>query len=68
MAVNKVDMLKKIADAETAILKLQADAAAGGMPAADEAEIDAALTHLAEVANPTVPNPPDVPPDPGGTP
>jgi hypothetical protein len=62
---NKADMLAKIAAAEAGVIKLQADLAASGIPAADEAEVDAALTHLSEVVNPVVQNPPDVPPDPG---
>jgi len=65
---SKADMLAKIAAAEAGVIKLQADLAASGMSATDEAEIDAALTHLSEVVNPAVPNPPDVPPDPGATP
>lgn len=64
----KTDQLAKIAEVKEKILALQqarADAVtAGGMPATDEAEVDAALAELSTIADPTVPNPPGVPPDP----
>lgn len=58
---NKVDVLAKIADVKTKVIALQEAKAAGGMSAADEAEVDAALTDLSVTADPTVPNPPPVP-------
>lgn len=68
MGVKNQAVLDKIAAIETRVLAIQAELAASGMSATDEAEVDAALTKLKVTADPTVPNPPDVPPDPGGTP
>jgi hypothetical protein len=55
----------KIQGIEARVLEIQAELAASGMSAAEEAKVDAALDHLKTVADPVAPNPPDVPPDPG---
>ena len=54
---TKESMLQQIADAKAKVIALQEAKAAGGMPAADEAEVEAALTDLSVTADPTVPNP-----------
>jgi hypothetical protein len=56
---SKAEVLAKIADAKVKVIALQDAIKAGGMSAADEAEVEAALTDLSVTADPTVPNPPD---------
>lgn len=68
MGVKNQAVLDKIAAIQTRVLAIQAELAASGMSSADELEVDAALDHLKTVVDPAVPNPPDVPADPGGTP
>lgn len=68
MAATADATVQKIKDIENRVLAIQAELNASGMPASEEAKVDAALDHLKTVADPAVPNPGDVPPDPGGTP
>ncbi len=67
MGVKNQAVLAKIDGIEARVLEIQAELAASGMSAADEAEVDAKLDHLKTIADPNVPNPPDVPPDPGAS-
>jgi hypothetical protein len=65
MGTKNQAVLAKIQSIEERVLAIQAELAASGMPAADEAEVDAALDHLKQIVDPVVQNPPDVTPDPG---
>jgi hypothetical protein len=58
---TKASLLQQIADTKTKVIALQEAKAAGGMPAADEAEVEAAMADLSVTADPTVPNPEPVP-------
>jgi len=64
MALTKADFLQTIADAKAKVLALQTQVANGGMTAADEAEVKAAMDDLSTTADPAVPNPPGTPPNP----
>ena len=51
------DTLAKIAEVKAKVIALQQAKDAGGMTAAEEAQVDAALADLSVTADPTVPNP-----------
>lgn len=71
MAATKVSMLASLKTIEDGLLKAQRDlhdaVTNAGISAADEAEVDAELVRVSTLANPVVPNPDPLPPDPGGT-
>jgi len=54
---NVSDMLTAIAAAKAKVIALQDQIRAGGMTAAEEAQVEAALADLSQTADPTVPNP-----------
>lgn len=68
---TKASMLASLKTIEDGILKTQKDlhdaVTNAGISAAEEAEVDAELTRVSALANPVVPNPAPLPPDPGGT-